>query len=141
MSQNKACLLLWCMVSWLRENDCIRRVQKEENLYILKARGHNKITTQSTTTRIRNSEATNSGLAPSKSLGASRAMGASYLEKYSVLSRLPPHENQYAYQSGKSCKQANHELAQRAEIAIVHKEIALVTFLDIEDAFDRAYFL
>ncbi|GJQ70406.1 hypothetical protein Trydic_g22835 [Trypoxylus dichotomus] len=67
----------------------------------------------------------------------------SYTEAKSdpALGRLPLHENQYAYQSGKSCEQAIHELARRAEIAFRHKEIALATFLDIEGAFDRAYFL
>ncbi|GJQ77480.1 hypothetical protein Trydic_g20871 [Trypoxylus dichotomus] len=59
----------------------------------------------------------------------------------SALSRLSLHENQYAYKSGKSCEQAIHELARRAEIAFRHKEIALATFLDIEGAFDRASFL
>ncbi|GJQ68849.1 hypothetical protein Trydic_g6049 [Trypoxylus dichotomus] len=59
----------------------------------------------------------------------------------SALGRLPLHENQYAYQSGKSCEQAIHELARRAEIAFRHKEIALATFLDIEGAFHRASFL
>ncbi|GJQ68238.1 hypothetical protein Trydic_g19333, partial [Trypoxylus dichotomus] len=59
----------------------------------------------------------------------------------SALGRLPLHENQYAYQSGKSCEQAIHELARRAEIAFRHKEIALATFLDIEGAFDRTSFL
>ncbi|GJQ87255.1 hypothetical protein Trydic_g8767 [Trypoxylus dichotomus] len=59
----------------------------------------------------------------------------------SALGKLPLHENQYAYQSGKSCEQAIHELARRAEIAFRHKGIALATFLDIEGAFDRASFL
>ncbi|GJQ85857.1 hypothetical protein Trydic_g15317 [Trypoxylus dichotomus] len=58
-----------------------------------------------------------------------------------ALGRLPLHENQYAYQSGKSCEQAIHELARRAETAFRHKEIALATFPDIEGAFDRASFL
>ncbi|GJQ65412.1 hypothetical protein Trydic_g7522 [Trypoxylus dichotomus] len=51
-----------------------------------------------------------------------------------ALDRLPLHENQYAYQSGKSYEQVIHELARGAEIAIGHKEIALTTFLDIESA-------
>ncbi|GJQ68110.1 hypothetical protein Trydic_g16792 [Trypoxylus dichotomus] len=58
-----------------------------------------------------------------------------------ALGRLPLHENQYAYQSGKSCEQAIHELARRAEIVFRHKEIALVTFLDIKGTFDRASFM
>ncbi|GJQ65326.1 hypothetical protein Trydic_g7442 [Trypoxylus dichotomus] len=59
----------------------------------------------------------------------------------SALGRLPLHENQYGYQSAMSCEQAIYELARRAEIAFGHKEIALVTFLDIEGAFDRVSFL
>ncbi|GJQ70299.1 hypothetical protein Trydic_g22737 [Trypoxylus dichotomus] len=56
------------------------------------------------------------------------------IDKYlrdSALGRLPLHENQYAYQTGKSWEQAIHELARRAEIAFRHKEIAL-GFLNLE---------
>ncbi|GJQ84415.1 hypothetical protein Trydic_g3888 [Trypoxylus dichotomus] len=52
-----------------------------------------------------------------------------------ALARLPLYENQYSYQSGKSCEQTIHELA------IGHKGIALTRFLDIEGAFDKASFL
>ncbi|GJQ79082.1 hypothetical protein Trydic_g5338 [Trypoxylus dichotomus] len=57
----------------------------------------------------------------------------------SDLGRLPLHGNQYAYQSEKSCEQAIHELARRAEIALRHKEIALATFLDIEGALAKMW--
>ncbi|GJQ65462.1 hypothetical protein Trydic_g7567 [Trypoxylus dichotomus] len=59
----------------------------------------------------------------------------------SALGRLPLHEKQYAYQSGKSCEQAIHELARRAEIAFGHKEIALPTFLNIAGAFRQGVLL
>ena len=55
----------------------------------------------------------------------------------SVLTEVPQHPNQHAYQKGKSCKTALHELVRQIEIAIDYKEIALAVFLDIEGAFDN----
>lgn len=48
------------------------------------------------------------------------------------LVKLPLHENQYAYQASKSCKQAIHEFALQTEIAIGKKEVASATYLDIK---------
>lgn len=57
-----------------------------------------------------------------------------------VLRDTPLHRNQHAYQSGKSCELAIHELTNRIENALNSKEIALGAFLDIEGAFDNTSF-
>ena len=44
---------------------------------------------------------------------------------------------QHAYQSGKSCQTALHEIVSRVEKSLNNKEIALGVFLDIEGAFDN----
>lgn len=56
------------------------------------------------------------------------------------LQEKPLHANQHAYQSGKSCESALHQLVARVEKANNKKEVALVAFLDIEGAFDRTSF-
>lgn len=55
-----------------------------------------------------------------------------------ALTRKPLHEHQHAYQSGKSCETALHNLITRVETALHHKEIALSVFIDIQGAFDNA---
>ncbi|GJQ79072.1 hypothetical protein Trydic_g5328 [Trypoxylus dichotomus] len=55
----------------------------------------------------------------------------------SALGRQPLRDNQYAYQSVKSCEKAIHRLARRAEIAFSHKEIALATFWTSRAPFTR----
>lgn len=57
-----------------------------------------------------------------------------------VLSIKPLHRNQYAYQAGKSCELAIHELTHRIERALDSRETAIGTFLDIEGAFDNTSF-
>jgi hypothetical protein len=52
----------------------------------------------------------------------------------------PLHQNQHAYQIGKSTETALHNAVTRIENAIKHKDIALGAFLDIEGAFDRTSF-
>lgn len=54
-----------------------------------------------------------------------------------VLKFSPLHPNQHAYQTGKSCETALHQLVGRIEKSITHHEIALAAFLDIEGAFDN----
>lgn len=44
---------------------------------------------------------------------------------------------QYAYQRGKSTESALHQLVSRIEMSFSDKEISLVTFLDIEETFDK----
>jgi Reverse transcriptase (RNA-dependent DNA polymerase) len=56
------------------------------------------------------------------------------------LKRFPLHESQHAYQRGKSCETALHDLVERIEEALNHKSFAFGTFLDIEGAFDNASF-
>jgi len=56
------------------------------------------------------------------------------------LQKKPLHKNQHAYQSGKSCESALHQLVVRIEAANDKKEIAFAAFLDIEGAFDRTSF-
>lgn len=63
----------------------------------------------------------------------------SYLRKR-VLSGTPLHRNQHAYQPGKSCDTALHQLVGRIEESLANKEIALCAFLDIEGAFDNTPF-
>jgi hypothetical protein len=53
-----------------------------------------------------------------------------------VLKEHPLHQNQYAYQSGKSTEVALHNVVTRTESAIKYKVIVLGAFLDIEGAFD-----
>ena len=62
-----------------------------------------------------------------------------YLRKR-VLSGTPLHRNQHAYQPGKSCDTALHQLVGRIEESLANKEIALCSFLDIEGAFDNTSF-
>jgi ribonuclease HI len=57
-----------------------------------------------------------------------------------VLSRAPVHQNQHAYQPGKSTETALHALVSRAERAIHRRQYALGAFFDIEGAFDNAPF-
>jgi hypothetical protein len=52
----------------------------------------------------------------------------------------PLHRNQRAYQTGKSTDTALHNAVTRTEYATEHKNIALGTFLDIDEAFDRTSF-
>lgn len=54
-----------------------------------------------------------------------------------VLSDTPLHRNQHAYQPGKSCETALHQLVGRIEDSLAGKEIALCAFLDIEGAFSN----
>lgn len=58
-----------------------------------------------------------------------------------VLENNPLHPNQYAYQTGKSCEEAIHELTSRAEAALENKEIMLATFVDTEGAYDNTSFV
>uniref|UniRef100_A0A1B6LSC1 Reverse transcriptase domain-containing protein n=1 Tax=Graphocephala atropunctata TaxID=36148 RepID=A0A1B6LSC1_9HEMI len=57
--------------------------------------------------------------------------------RVNVLGNCPLHTNQHAYQQGKSCETALHNLVGIIEQAIACKEIALAVFLDIEGAFDN----
>ena len=52
----------------------------------------------------------------------------------------PLHPNQNAYQEGKSCESALHQLVRRIESAMNNQEVALAAFLDIEGAFDHTSF-
>jgi hypothetical protein len=56
------------------------------------------------------------------------------------LMKCPLHQNQHAYQAGKSTETALHNVVTRIENAIEHRDIALGAFLDIEGAFDRTSF-
>lgn len=56
------------------------------------------------------------------------------------LKQRPLHLNQHAFQPGKSCESALHQLVTRVENSLENKEIALVAFLDIEGAFDHTSF-
>jgi hypothetical protein len=58
----------------------------------------------------------------------------------SALKEYPLHQNQHAYQTGKSTETTLHNVVTRTENATAHKDIALGTFLDIEGAFDRTSF-
>ena len=57
-----------------------------------------------------------------------------------ILSKMPLHINQHAYQRGKSTMSAVHKLVSSIESTLNSREHALVVFLDIEGAFDRATF-
>lgn len=57
-----------------------------------------------------------------------------------TLTRSPLHEDQFAYQKGKSTVTALHCLVGKLEGSIRTKDIALCGFLDIEGAFDNASF-
>jgi hypothetical protein len=54
-----------------------------------------------------------------------------------ALKEKPLHQNQHAYQTGKSTETALHSVVTCIENAIKHKVLALGAFLDIEGAFDR----
>lgn len=46
----------------------------------------------------------------------------------------------YSYQKGKSTESALHHVTHKIEKAFVHKEIAIITFIDIEGAFNNSEF-
>jgi hypothetical protein len=50
------------------------------------------------------------------------------------------HQNQHAYQTGKSTETTLHNVVTHIEYAIEHKDIALGAFLDVEGAFERTSF-
>jgi len=54
-----------------------------------------------------------------------------------VLCGTPLHRNQHAYQPGKSCETALHQLLGKVEDSLAAKVIALCAFMDIEGAFDN----
>ena len=54
-----------------------------------------------------------------------------------TLSKQPLSRYQYAYQPGKSCEMAIHEVTRKVEATLRDKEIALGAFIDIEGAFDN----
>lgn len=54
-----------------------------------------------------------------------------------ILVRRLIHQNQHAYQKGKSCNTDIHELVSKIEQAIAFKEIDVALILDIERAFDN----
>lgn len=65
------------------------------------------------------------------------------LEKHireTYLLERPLHPNQHAYQAGKSCETALHQLMLKVETSLKNQEIALGAFLDIEGAFDNTSF-
>ncbi|XP_039298083.1 uncharacterized protein LOC120354713 [Nilaparvata lugens] len=47
------------------------------------------------------------------------------------------HRKQHAYQPGKSCETALHQLVSRVEASLAAREIALCAFMDIEGTFDN----
>jgi hypothetical protein len=55
----------------------------------------------------------------------------------SALKSYPLHQNQHAYQIGKSTKTAFHNVVTCTESATEYKDIALGAFLDIEGALNR----
>ena len=57
-----------------------------------------------------------------------------------ALFQQPLHPFQHAYQQGKSCETAVHQLVHRIEEALEKKEVILGAFLDIEGAFDNTTF-
>jgi hypothetical protein len=57
-----------------------------------------------------------------------------------VLKEHPLHQNQYAYQIGKSTETAIHNVVTRTDSTIKYKEITTGAFLDIEGVFDRTSF-
>jgi hypothetical protein len=57
-----------------------------------------------------------------------------------ALKEYPLHQNQHAYQIGKSTETILHNVTTCTENAIKHKDIALCAFLDREVAFDRTSF-
>jgi hypothetical protein len=52
----------------------------------------------------------------------------------------PLHRNQFAYQTGRSMETALYNVVMQIENVVVHKEIAVEAFLDIEGAFVRTSF-
>ena len=57
-----------------------------------------------------------------------------------VLKSKPLNQNQHAYQAGKSCDSALHDLTSRIENSLDANEYTLCVFIDIEGAFDNATF-
>ena len=57
-----------------------------------------------------------------------------------VLPRSPLSRNQHAYQSGKSCESALHDLVSKIEAGLEADEYTMGVFVDIEGAFDNATF-
>lgn len=57
-----------------------------------------------------------------------------------ALIEKPLNAHQHAYQPGKSCETALHDLVLRVKKALYHKNIALAAFIDIQGAFDNASF-
>jgi hypothetical protein len=57
-----------------------------------------------------------------------------------VLKEYPSHQNQHAYQTGKSTEIALQNVVTCTESATEYKKIALGAFLDIEQPFDRTSF-
>jgi hypothetical protein len=53
------------------------------------------------------------------------------------LIQFPIHKSQHAYQKGKSCETALHELVSQIEENLENKDFTLLTFIDIEGAFDN----
>jgi hypothetical protein len=49
-------------------------------------------------------------------------------------------ESQYAYQRGRSTEAALHDLVQKIEGSLNLKKLALSVFLDMDGAFDNAFF-
>ena len=54
-----------------------------------------------------------------------------------LLTKVPLHKDQFAYQNGKSTISALHSLTSKLEKTLEHKEIALCAFIDIEGAFSN----
>jgi hypothetical protein len=57
-----------------------------------------------------------------------------------ALKEYPSHQNQHAYQIGKSTETTLQNVVTRVENAVEQKDIAIVAFLEIEGAFDRTSF-
>jgi hypothetical protein len=57
-----------------------------------------------------------------------------------VMRTSPLHQNEFAYQTGKSTGTALHNIITRIENAVEHKEAALGAYFDTEGAFDRTSF-
>jgi ribonuclease HI len=62
-----------------------------------------------------------------------------YIRETVLISR-PLHQNQHAYQAGKSTETALHQLVSRIEVALDQGQYAMCAFLDIEGAFDKPVF-
>jgi ribonuclease HI len=57
-----------------------------------------------------------------------------------ALKRMPLHERQHAYRTGRSTESALHQMVSRVERALEMKEYALGVFFDIQGAFDNTPF-